>query len=133
MRKLGWLVGKRAPHSTYNKLLIYNQIFKPVWTYGIQLWGCAKQKHINLIQQFQNKYLRSALNVPWYVRNSDLHRDYHIKTVGETIQQYAAAHEKRLQVHVNPEASKLCNTVRLTRLLKRSKPHDLMILNQTKR
>lgn len=33
--------------SVDNKLLLYKQILKPVWTYGIPLWGCTKKNLIN--------------------------------------------------------------------------------------
>jgi len=32
-----WLVGKRSAMSIDNKLMLYKQILKPVWTYGIPL------------------------------------------------------------------------------------------------
>ena len=50
-------------------------ILKPVWTYGIQLWGRTKQSNIDIIQRFQNKVLRNMVNAPWYIRNNDLHKD----------------------------------------------------------
>jgi hypothetical protein len=37
--KMYWLLGRKSKLSTSNKLLIYKTILKPVWTYGIQLWG----------------------------------------------------------------------------------------------
>ena len=43
-RQLQWLLGRKFKLSTANKILIYNQILKPIWIYGIQLWGCAKKK-----------------------------------------------------------------------------------------
>jgi len=30
-----WLMGRRSALSTHNKLVLYKQILKPVWTYGI--------------------------------------------------------------------------------------------------
>ena len=39
LSKLYWLLGRKSKLSVYNKLLVYNQVLKPVWTYGIQLWG----------------------------------------------------------------------------------------------
>jgi hypothetical protein len=32
-----WLMGRRSAMSTPNNLMVYKQILKPVWTYGIQL------------------------------------------------------------------------------------------------
>ena len=36
-RQMYWLLGRRLALTTYNKLVLYKQILKPVWTYGIQL------------------------------------------------------------------------------------------------
>jgi hypothetical protein len=56
-RKMYWLLGRRFELSLYNKLLLYQQVLRPVWTYGVQLWGCEKS-NINIIQQYQNKVLK---------------------------------------------------------------------------
>ena len=34
-------------------------VLKPVWTYGIELWGCASKSNIVVIQRYQSKLLRS--------------------------------------------------------------------------
>jgi hypothetical protein len=41
LTKMYWLLGRKSKLSTSNKLLIYKTILKPIWTYGIQLWGTA--------------------------------------------------------------------------------------------
>ena len=48
-RQMYWLPGRRSTLSLRNKLVLYTQILKPVWTYGIQLWGCAAQSTIAVI------------------------------------------------------------------------------------
>lgn len=125
-RKLYWLLGRNSQLSVPNKVLLYKQILKPVWVYGIQLWGCAKLCHINSIQRFQNKVLRNIVNAPWYVRNSDIHRDLGIEDVASEIKRFAAKHELRLHNHINPEAIQLLDTNELIRRLKRTKPFELV-------
>ena len=125
-RKLYWLLGRNSQLSTYNKIIIYNQILKPVWVYGIQLWGCAKQTHIDTIQRFQNKVLRNIVNAPWYCRNSDIHRDLGINDVATEINRFAQKHEARLHQHVNVEAIQLLDQGHHRRRLKRKKPSDLV-------
>jgi uncharacterized protein YeeX (DUF496 family) len=61
------------------------------------------------------------------VRNSDLHRDLGIETVADIIAKFAKCHEKRLQDHLNIEASRLLNVNNITRRLKRKKPFELVI------
>jgi hypothetical protein len=64
-----WLLGHKSKLFLENKFLLYKCVLKPVWTYGIQLWGCAKPSHTQIIQRLQSKILRSITNEPWYVSN----------------------------------------------------------------
>jgi uncharacterized protein YeeX (DUF496 family) len=57
--------------------------------------------------RYQNKVLKCIVNAPWYVRNSDFHRDLGIETVKDIIAKFAKSHEKRLQDHINIEVSRL--------------------------
>ena len=124
-RDLYWLIGRGSELSIYNKTLIYNQILKPTWCYGIPIFGCAKQTHLNILQTFQNKVLRNIVNAPWYVRNSDLHRDLNIPLVKDEIRKYARKHRERLSQHVNVEASDLIRNQPTIRRLRRVVPNDL--------
>jgi len=88
-RKIHWLLGRQSELSILNKLLLYKQILKPIWTYGIQLWGCAKKTNIKIIQTFQNKVLRSIVNAPWYIRNDNLHRQLRMELVVDESKQHS--------------------------------------------
>jgi uncharacterized protein YeeX (DUF496 family) len=125
--KLYWLLGRNSELSVHNKLTLYKQVICPVWSYGIQLWGYASDSNIQVIQRNQNKLVKCIVNAPWYVRNSDLHRDLGIVTVTDIIAKFAKSHEKRLQDHINIEASRLLNVNNITRRLKRKKPFELVI------
>jgi hypothetical protein len=125
-RQLFWLLGRNSSMSIQNKIMIYNQILKPVWMYGIQLWGCAKYSNTKCIQTFQNKVLRNMVNAPWYVRNRDLHRDLGIPDVASEMKRFAIKHESRLHQHVNEEVLQLLDNQNLVRRLKRTKPFELM-------
>jgi hypothetical protein len=84
-----WLFGRKSQLSMHNKLLLYKQVLKPIWTYGIQLWGCAATNNINKIQIFQNKVLRGIVDASWYYRNDHLHRDLKIPMITQEIQRFA--------------------------------------------
>jgi hypothetical protein len=120
-----WLLGRKSQLSIENKILVYNQIIKPFWTYGIQLWGCASKSNIQRIQTFQ-KVLKRIVNAPWYVRNSDIHRDLGIRKVTAEIKRTAKKHEDRLHQHINVEAIQLLDNNRAVRRLKRLKPFELV-------
>jgi hypothetical protein len=66
-RKVKWLLDRTSQLSIQNKILVYNQVIKPVWTHGIQ--------------RCQNKVMREIANASWYIRNSDIHRDLGIRIV----------------------------------------------------
>jgi len=63
-REIKWLIGKNSPLSLENKILIYKTVLKPVWTYGIELWGCATKSNTAIIQRYQYKLLRTMANAP---------------------------------------------------------------------
>jgi hypothetical protein len=121
-RQMFWLMGRRSAVTMHNKLVVYRQILKPVWTYGIQLWGCTKPNNIAIIQRFQNKVLRTIFDAPWYVRNADLHRDLRMEMVTAEIKRFARKHEERLHHHDNVEAIQLLDNSELLRRLNRTKP-----------
>ena len=97
----------------------------PVWTYGIQLWGCTKPSNIAIIQRFQNKVLRAIVNALWHVRNADLHRDLKMEMVTAEIKRFARKHEDSLHHQNNVEAIQLLDNTELLRRLKRTKPFEL--------
>jgi len=124
--KMYWLMGRYSALSVYNKLMLYQQVLKPVLSYGIQLWGCTSQSNRNIIQRFQRWVLRGIVDAPWYIRNDNLHKDLDVETVDSVIKNYAQSHEQRLQRHTNVEALQLLNNDGLVRRLKRTKPFELV-------
>jgi len=40
--------------SINNKLLLHQTVIAPIWTYGLELWGCASKSNIAIIQRFQS-------------------------------------------------------------------------------
>jgi hypothetical protein len=125
-RKMFWPLGRRSTLSLPNKLMLYKQILKPIRTYSIQLWGRTKQSNIKIIQRFQNKVLGNIINVPWYVRNSDLHRDMEIDTVDKEIKRLTRKREDRLHQHTNVEALQLLDNSDIVRRLTRVKSFELV-------
>ena len=47
-REIKWIIRRHSPLSLENKILIYETILKPVWTYGIELWGCDSNSNIEI-------------------------------------------------------------------------------------
>jgi hypothetical protein len=65
LTKIYWLLGRKSKLSTNNKLPIYKVILKPIWTYGIQLWGTTFNSNSEILERFQSKVLRLIVDVPW--------------------------------------------------------------------
>jgi hypothetical protein len=103
------LLGRNSELSIHNKLILYKQVIRPLWNYGIQLWGCASDANIKMIKRYQNKEMKCIVSAPSYVRNSNLHRDLGIETVTHITANFANSRERRLQNHINIEASRLLN------------------------
>jgi hypothetical protein len=49
IRNMDWLINKKSQLSFENKITIYMAIIKPVWTYGIELWGCSKPSNTKIL------------------------------------------------------------------------------------
>jgi hypothetical protein len=76
-----WLLGRKSKLSISNKLLAYKVILKPIWAYGIQLWGSTSISNIKILERFQAKVLRMITDAPWHVPNTVLRQDLQITSV----------------------------------------------------
>ena len=121
-----WLINRKSKLSLENKARIYKTILKPIWTYGITLWGTAAKSHINKIEVIVAKILRTIVNGLWYVRNEDIRRDLGMPTVKEEISRYAEKYKSRIATHPNRLAAETYKTINMDRRLKRKHPADLI-------
>jgi hypothetical protein len=113
--------------SLENKLLVYKVILKPVWTYGVQLWGIASNSNLEILERIQSKVLRIITDAPWYVPNAVIKRDLQIPTVKQEAPKYSANYRKRLDVHPNSLANALFQEQLCNRRPKRLYPGDLAV------
>jgi len=119
-----WIIGRKSKLSLENKLLIYKTILKPIWTYGIPLGGTASNSNIEILQRFQNKFLRSIVNAPWYVPNTNLHTDLQIPTVKAEITNFSTKYRQKLITHPKELITAILDEEE-PRRLKRFKPTEL--------
>jgi len=52
-KEINWLIGKKSNLSIENKILVFKAVIKPIWTYGIELWGCASKSNTAIMQGAQ--------------------------------------------------------------------------------
>ena len=122
LRKFYWLTGRRSKLNIQNKITLYKAVIKPVWTYGIQLWGTASNSNIEILQRFQSQTLRSLINETWYVTNEAIHRNLKIPTVKDEIHKSRGRYNARVNNHRKPLVTQLLDTTDQIRRLKRKYP-----------
>lgn len=52
LRDMYWVIERHSQMSINCKVTIYKTILKPIWTYGIQLWGTASNSNIEILERF---------------------------------------------------------------------------------
>ena len=92
----------RSQLPLHTKLTIYKLFLKPLWTYGVQIWGTAKNSNLKKIQVSQNKIFRLITKAPPYISNHTLHSDLQMKTVTQVATQYYSRYHNSLKNHTNP-------------------------------
>ena len=128
-RKIYWFINMQSPLFLENKLLLYLYycIIKPIWTYGIQLWGTASNSNIETLQRFQSKTLRIIANASRFITNIHLHRDLNIPLVKDEIRTTTEKYQDRIHRHPNVLASTLMSSSSKFTRLRRVAPIDLII------
>lgn len=123
--QLNWLLNRKSELSIENKLLIYKTVIRPIWTYGMQLWGSASNSNIEILRRFESQSLRIIANAPWFVSNYTLQRDLEIPTIREDISKFSSRHQAKINRHQNPLAINLLDNSETTYRLKRHHVLDL--------
>jgi len=123
-KELYSLLGRSSPLSMNSKLLLCKTVIAPIWTYGLELWGCASKSNIAIIQKFQSKLLRAIVNATWYITNAMIHSDLGIPTVQDVIHVRSNKHRAKLHSHPNPLLQSLSRD-NIPRRLNRRWPTDL--------
>jgi hypothetical protein len=129
LRKLYWIIGRKSQLSVDNKLLLYKAILKPIWTYGIQLWGTASTSNIEILKRFQAKILRIITDAPRYIPTAMLRRDLRVTTVQHTVKTYSITYRSRIAKHPNRLTPPLIQRPTYPRRLNRKHPQDLQTMS----
>lgn len=95
---------------SHSDLIPESSHLRRIWTYGDQIWGCAKPSQIRTIQAFQFISLRMITGALGCVSKNSLHNYLNISTVNSI----ASIHYKRFysktQYSSNPLLAALDNT-----------------------
>jgi hypothetical protein len=92
-------VSVNGPRETYFVDEPRKIILKPIWTYGIQLWGTTSTSNIEILERFKPKALRMIVEASWYVPNAVIRSDLQAPTVKGEINRYISQYSARLSAH----------------------------------
>lgn len=118
--KMHWLMGKYSTLDLEYKLLLYNTVIKPIWSYGCQLWQSTSNSNIDIIQRIQSKILRMITGAPWFVKNKNIHKDLSILTVKDELLKMRINYAGKLSSHPNMLARNLKDIPLSSRLKKKT-------------
>ena len=91
-------------HCTF-QVKLDKVILKPVWAYGIQLWGAASNSNLEILERFQSKVLRIITDAPWFIPNTVIKHDLQVPTIKQEARKYSVNYRKRFDVHPNSRLS----------------------------
>jgi hypothetical protein len=104
------LLGRRSTLSTESKLILY----KPIWTYGFQLWCTESNSNIEILQRVQSRTLRSILNAPRYINSHSIHEDLQMNTMLSEIKKWNPKYLRKLVNRPNALAVNLLDNSETT-------------------
>lgn len=111
------------------KIILYKALLQPIWTYGIVIWGSAKNSNKRTIQAFQNITLRLITGAPWFVSNETIHSDLKLPSIDHTAAVYYKRFHAKLQAIPNQLINELASLTlpgNPTRRLKRKWCRDMI-------
>ena len=120
--ELNWLIGAHSKLSLDNKVIIYNSVIKPIWMYGLELYGNTSNSNIELIQRTQSKILRAMTGAPRYLSNDNIQKDLEIPPVKLEFQSRKQKYMQKLTEHPNSLARSLANISSYSRLRRADMP-----------
>jgi hypothetical protein len=100
--QLNSLANRRSKMFIQNKVTIYRTIVRPAMMYGSAVWGNVCNRQLHKLQVVLNKFLRAAFKAPWFVRNTQLHREAKLPTIKDFLQDVARKFFENAAVHPNP-------------------------------
>jgi hypothetical protein len=79
LQNLYWLMNRKSKLSVADKSTTYKAILKPIWPFGVELWGCSEPSNAKILQTYQSRTLRMITGAPRFV--STLHNGLKIPFV----------------------------------------------------
>jgi len=62
-------------------------------------WGAVSNSNIEILQKFQNKYLRNIVNASWCITNDTLHHNLNVPYIRDEIKRLSQRYADRMKEH----------------------------------
>lgn len=82
-------------------MLLYKSAIRPIMLYAALIRAHTAKTHMNKLQTSQNKALRTIFKAPWFVKNSNIHKDLKGPTIMEFAKKLAEKFFKKCDSHTN--------------------------------
>lgn len=89
IHKLNSLINKNSSLRIETAKLMYTSIIRPSLTYACPIWSNAAKSNLQKIQVLQNKFLRKILHAPWFIPNSQIHKELKLPTIHDFIRHHS--------------------------------------------
>jgi hypothetical protein len=119
------LLNRRSKLSLANGITIFKTMILPIMTYAAHVWATTSKTNMQKLQRVQNKALRTVAHCPWYIRNTDLHKDLDISTFQKTVRKLAKKFYSELESNSNILIKELA-TYDAAEMLKHKRPKNLL-------
>jgi hypothetical protein len=102
---------------------LYKTILKAIWAYDVQLWPPIR---IELLQRFQNQFLKVAVNALSYVTNNTYDHDLNVAyDCRDEVRRFSQRYADRMAKHHNVFTRNLMRSVKTSRRLQGKLPQDV--------
>jgi hypothetical protein len=102
MGMLDTVLNSKSDLNVRNGVLLYKQLFRPMMDYACPACRCAARSHVRRLQVLQSMCLRLATGAPWYVSNSQIHKDLGVPLLADHIRALIAGFDSKLADVGNP-------------------------------
>lgn len=127
--RLNWFIGPRSTLDLKCKVIVYKTVIKPIWTYGIQLWGTESASNVSKFQIRLSNILRLISGPPCYSRNSNIYKELEVTMVEDEIIKLCRSYANRMFTYPNTFDRQLLNFEGHIRLKRRDWCKWLQMLN----
>lgn len=88
--------------SKKTKLRAFSAIIRSIQTYAIPIWGAAGENRLKPVEGSFMKMLRQTLDIPWFIRNKQILKEFKITSPNRAAPIFAAKLRESVKAHPNP-------------------------------